>query len=234
MVDWDELIKSAKDGTIPLNIDLLDNIMTEATEKISKLEEKRNTFEGLWNWERKNFKRFARKQIKSEMFDLKYIDELEQKIKEQADRIKNLEQDVRDMIYGINEIINDWGGEIDDKLTGQLENLLSEFLPKSPQATGKEWPVKVKRTVEDILSQLDPMDAQLLRNCLNTELLEESSDAGKRKKCPDGGTCHHECKDKCWRVSYCGPLSGVFPNDDWPSDIKIEHKDGLYDTRDGG
>jgi hypothetical protein len=37
--------------------------------------------------------------------------------------------------------------------------------------------------------------------------------------CPDGGTCHHNCADSCFRVGSCGPLSGVFPNDDWPADV---------------
>ena len=42
--------------------------------------------------------------------------------------------------------------------------------------------------------------------------------------CPDGGTCHHGCnlsrpKSPCWRVRYCGPLSGVFPGDEWPADL---------------
>lgn len=39
-------------------------------------------------------------------------------------------------------------------------------------------------------------------------------------RCPDGGTCHHGCYASdvsCYRVAYCGPLSGVFPNDRWPT-----------------
>lgn len=40
--------------------------------------------------------------------------------------------------------------------------------------------------------------------------------------CPDGGTCHHDCgqypqpSSGCWRTHNAGPLSGVYPNDDWP------------------
>lgn len=38
------------------------------------------------------------------------------------------------------------------------------------------------------------------------------------KRCPDGGMCHHYCVQlDCFRVSCCGPLSGVFPNDTWPT-----------------
>lgn len=40
-----------------------------------------------------------------------------------------------------------------------------------------------------------------------------------REACPDGGTCHHGCKKTCWRVDNCSPLSGVFPDDEWPADV---------------
>jgi hypothetical protein len=39
--------------------------------------------------------------------------------------------------------------------------------------------------------------------------------------CPDGGVCHHWCKDACIRVLCCGPLSDVFPGDKWPTDISF-------------
>ena len=47
-----------------------------------------------------------------------------------------------------------------------------------------------------------------------------------KKLCPDGGTCHHDCNDQCWRVGACGPLSGVYPDDDWPADVMDEHAPG--------
>lgn len=38
--------------------------------------------------------------------------------------------------------------------------------------------------------------------------------------CPDGGACHHECAPvSCFRVSSCGPLSGVYPGDRWPASV---------------
>lgn len=39
-------------------------------------------------------------------------------------------------------------------------------------------------------------------------------------QCPDGGTCHHDCAgvEACFRVACCAPLSGVFPNDEWPKE----------------
>jgi hypothetical protein len=33
--------------------------------------------------------------------------------------------------------------------------------------------------------------------------------------CPDGATCHHSCKARCWRTENCSPLS-TFPQDTWP------------------
>lgn len=43
----------------------------------------------------------------------------------------------------------------------------------------------------------------------------------KAGPCPDGGRCHHECTNgQCYRVKCCGPLSGVFPGDEWPDAVK--------------
>lgn len=51
------------------------------------------------------------------------------------------------------------------------------------------------------------------------------------RRCPDGGACHHKCDSVgglgqpagyCYRVECCGPLSGVFPNDEWPSDAQLK------------
>jgi len=42
--------------------------------------------------------------------------------------------------------------------------------------------------------------------------------------CPDGGTCHHDCKARCFRVQACGPLSGVFPEDRWPAEVAALHE----------
>ncbi len=40
--------------------------------------------------------------------------------------------------------------------------------------------------------------------------------------CPDGGTCHHSCSEgTCYLVGCCGPLSGVFPGDDWPPEVVV-------------
>ena len=45
-------------------------------------------------------------------------------------------------------------------------------------------------------------------------------------QCPDGGTCHHECAiQDCFRVACCGPLSGVYPNDQWPASVVLDFSD---------
>lgn len=43
------------------------------------------------------------------------------------------------------------------------------------------------------------------------------------EKCPDDGACHHECKHSCFRVLTCGPLSDVYPNDEWPRNVVLYH-----------
>lgn len=41
----------------------------------------------------------------------------------------------------------------------------------------------------------------------------------KPRTCPDGGTCHHDCGSRCFRVDCCAPLSGTFPDDKWPAHV---------------
>jgi len=50
-----------------------------------------------------------------------------------------------------------------------------------------------------------------------------------RGRCPDGGYCHHECKNPCWRTEYAGPLSDTYPDNMWPVDVVIagRHHDGV-------
>lgn len=35
-------------------------------------------------------------------------------------------------------------------------------------------------------------------------------------RCPDMEVCRHGCRWSCFRVRWCSPLSGMFPNDEWP------------------
>jgi hypothetical protein len=49
--------------------------------------------------------------------------------------------------------------------------------------------------------------------------------------CPDGARCHRSCgtlATSCYRVRTCGPMSGRFPNDEWPPEIAARH--GRPDT----
>jgi hypothetical protein len=43
--------------------------------------------------------------------------------------------------------------------------------------------------------------------------------------CPDGAICHHGCSYGCFRVAAAGPLTGVYPGDDWPHAIWKTHHD---------
>ncbi|MCK4784798.1 MAG: hypothetical protein KAV87_13685, partial [Desulfobacteraceae bacterium] len=40
-----------------------------------------------------------------------------------------------------------------------------------------------------------------------------------KKQCPDGAVCNHDCESRCFRVDNCEPLSGVYPDDKWPSEM---------------
>lgn len=48
--------------------------------------------------------------------------------------------------------------------------------------------------------------------------------AGVAPDCPDGGTCHHGCTKRCWRVWNAEPLSAAGWGNKWPRDIKALHK----------
>lgn len=45
-------------------------------------------------------------------------------------------------------------------------------------------------------------------------------------RCPDDGTCHHRCDTPaCFRVQYCGPLSGVYFDNQWPATVLAQRSD---------
>lgn len=55
------------------------------------------------------------------------------------------------------------------------------------------------------------------------------SNLARSGRCPDGGYCHGQtlaagsepCPEgSCFRVRNAGPLSGVFPGDRWPDDVR--------------
>ena len=45
--------------------------------------------------------------------------------------------------------------------------------------------------------------------------------ASEKQQCPDGGACHHDCKERCFRVETCEPLSGVYPRNVWPAGVRL-------------
>jgi hypothetical protein len=51
------------------------------------------------------------------------------------------------------------------------------------------------------------------------ELVAE--DAPREEGCPDGGRCWHACAvtTVCFRVNYCAPLGGVYPENAWPESV---------------
>lgn len=52
----------------------------------------------------------------------------------------------------------------------------------------------------------------------------------EKRLCPDLGTCHHGCTKGCFRVAHCGPLPGVFVDDEWPEGVKFAlGKDVVHD-----
>lgn len=46
--------------------------------------------------------------------------------------------------------------------------------------------------------------------------------------CPDDARCWHECETGCFRVTTCGPLSGVYPEDRWPEEVVHAHTEVTF------
>lgn len=44
--------------------------------------------------------------------------------------------------------------------------------------------------------------------------------SGRTRGCPDGGACHHDCGETCWRSQTCAPLSSC--GDIWPSTTPVD------------
>lgn len=51
--------------------------------------------------------------------------------------------------------------------------------------------------------------------------VEVETMASDKQQCPDGGVCHHDCKERCFRVETCEPLSGVYPDNVWPAGVRL-------------
>lgn len=58
-------------------------------------------------------------------------------------------------------------------------------------------------------------------------LTEDLIIPGTQRLCPDGGSCHHDCAAlACFRVHWCGPLSGIFPGGTWPEHVVARYANG--------
>jgi hypothetical protein len=56
----------------------------------------------------------------------------------------------------------------------------------------------------------------------------EAMIVSRHDACPDGGSCHHGCEaGNCFRVGFCGPLTGVFEGDQWPPDVCFDEDSHL-------
>ena len=75
---------------------------------------------------------------------------------------------------------------------------------------------------EEVLEQMDETWKDLNDDEQAQLRSEEPKSKIAERACPDGGKCHHSCgpNDRCFRVDTCGPLSGVFPNDEWPPEVE--------------
>lgn len=98
--------------------------------------------------------------------------------------------------------------------TGQLSALMYAS-DLNVDATAIEHAIQTGH-LEDALTVLREARGHL-------ELVEQwVHEAVRTGRCPDKGTCHHQCRaaSRCSRVIDCGPLSGVYPGDRWPEDVR--------------
>jgi hypothetical protein len=127
--------------------------------------------------------------------------------------IRELEERVR------SELSNSGDAQISDKeLAERLIRVYPEFARSAwtPGRFAGELDVVV--SVEDV--------ERVLRE--RPDLFESQEPGYWRavgRRCPDGGVCHHDCgPDECFRVKACEPLSGVYPDDEWPETVRREYR----------
>lgn len=59
------------------------------------------------------------------------------------------------------------------------------------------------------------------------EEAEQEMGPAPKRLCPDDGICGHFCKPgSCFRVTSCGPFTGVYEGDDWPLGIRLDEMYG--------
>lgn len=94
--------------------------------------------------------------------------------------------------------------------------------------TGEPLPLDLgaatKLYVEHITARLTQRMEETLRRKSRAWRAEREMQPPIVRVCPDEAGCNHECgQSSCWRVKHGGPLSGLFPNDEWPAQIQREH-----------
>lgn len=93
---------------------------------------------------------------------------------------------------------------------------MTERLDLGPCEAG-EWDTFTGQKSGPCPNRADHMEFWFDEEGVEVKLCPEHGD-GERPAhlCPDGGTCHHECREPCWRRENAAPLAGVFPGDAWP------------------
>jgi hypothetical protein len=70
---------------------------------------------------------------------------------------------------------------------------------------------------------LPPVPDELITAAREKAVAERYAVLDAQVKCPDGGACHHFCGHgmpvPCFRVRFCEPLSGAYPDGRWPENV---------------
>jgi hypothetical protein len=87
--------------------------------------------------------------------------------------------------------------------------------------------------IRNLLGELELL--RQMRDKLARQTLVAAEDDSEWKRCPDDGRCWHDCKDKeCFRVHCCGPLSGIYPDNQWPEHIVATFGNKLVNSEESG
>jgi hypothetical protein len=81
----------------------------------------------------------------------------------------------------------------------------------------------------------EPFRVQAIGQIPATSATVVVHDQASHARCPDDGTCHHECVSGwCFRVSFAAPLSGTYPGNQWPEQVRAEYGQVPPDPGQGG
>lgn len=99
------------------------------------------------------------------------------------------------------------------------------------EVTGESLPLDLgaaaKLYVEHITTCLTQRMEETMRLKDRAWRAERETQLPLIRVCPDAAGCNNECgQSSCWRVKHGGPLSGLFPHDEWPE--KIRRENGVF------